>query len=42
MKVKTRRFKDNDSFFKFVNKYKDKINIRSVSISKRAIIVKYE
>ena len=40
--MKTRYFKNNESFFKFVRKMKDKINIVLVEILPNSIKVKYD
>lgn len=40
--MRTKIFKNNDEYFDFINKNKDKINEFGVSITQTKIILKYE
>lgn len=40
--MKKRYFKNNQSYFNFINKYKSKIRLVELKTSKKGIVVKYE
>ena len=40
--TKKKIFKDNESYFEFINKMKEKINILSFKITKTTIRIEYE
>lgn len=40
--MKKRYFKNNQSYFNFINKYKNKIKVVELKTSKKGIVVKYE
>lgn len=40
--MKKRYFKNNQSYFNFINKYKDKIKLVEIKTSKKGVSVKYE
>lgn len=42
MNIKKRYFKNNQSYFNFVNKYKNKIRLIEIKTNKKGIVVKYE
>lgn len=39
--TKKRTFKDSKKYFDFINKYRDKINVKSVSVKESTIKVVY-
>ena len=40
--MKKRYFKNNQSYFNFINKYKNRIRVVELKTSKKGIVVKYE
>lgn len=42
MIIKKRYFKNNQSYFNFINKYKSEIKLIEIKTSKKGIVVKYE
>lgn len=40
--MKKKTFKDNESYFKFINKMKDTIDVISVRILRKSIKIEYE